>query len=304
MPPLTFRSEDEEAQYCLSALRDGTHEEKIVARERWRQSSRGAASTTRWPSCTSSTSELACVRRRCSRICEVPPSRRPGERRGSPCRSAAGPLAGATAARSGVRRRHPPTPGVDSRVIPSRASPPPRQPEHAPAGAGSGSHPGLSAASRERLHGGGAHAPGGNAARADAAPIPAAPAQPDTARHLAQHHDPTWKRRSRQPTRNRLAEPVGARSVPCRRRRPVRDRAAGHLAGTLRRQPAFALSGGTGRPDRSSKPGADPPPMLKIARARPRRGISRPGVRSADSGHRRLGSRWHRRLMASAERTT
>ena len=34
MPPLTFRSEDEEAQYCLSALRDGTHEEKIVARER------------------------------------------------------------------------------------------------------------------------------------------------------------------------------------------------------------------------------------------------------------------------------
>lgn len=34
MPPLTFRNEDEEAQHCLSALRDGTREEKIVARER------------------------------------------------------------------------------------------------------------------------------------------------------------------------------------------------------------------------------------------------------------------------------
>ena len=34
MAPLTFRNEDEEAQYCLSVLRDGTREEKIVARER------------------------------------------------------------------------------------------------------------------------------------------------------------------------------------------------------------------------------------------------------------------------------
>lgn len=34
MAARTFRSEDEEAQYCLSALRDGTSEEKIVARER------------------------------------------------------------------------------------------------------------------------------------------------------------------------------------------------------------------------------------------------------------------------------
>jgi len=34
MAPLTFRNEDEEAQYCLSALRDGTRDEKIVARER------------------------------------------------------------------------------------------------------------------------------------------------------------------------------------------------------------------------------------------------------------------------------
>lgn len=30
----TFRNEDEEAQYCLSVLRDGTREQKIVARER------------------------------------------------------------------------------------------------------------------------------------------------------------------------------------------------------------------------------------------------------------------------------
>ena len=34
MAPLTFRNEDEEAQYCLSTLRDGTRDEKIVARER------------------------------------------------------------------------------------------------------------------------------------------------------------------------------------------------------------------------------------------------------------------------------
>src|SRR5918998_228259 len=34
MAPLTFRNEDEEAQYCLSTLRDGTREAKIVARER------------------------------------------------------------------------------------------------------------------------------------------------------------------------------------------------------------------------------------------------------------------------------
>jgi hypothetical protein len=34
MAPLTFRNEDEEAQHCLSTLRDGTREEKIVARER------------------------------------------------------------------------------------------------------------------------------------------------------------------------------------------------------------------------------------------------------------------------------
>ena len=34
MAPLTFRNEDDEAQYCLSALRDGTRDEKIVARER------------------------------------------------------------------------------------------------------------------------------------------------------------------------------------------------------------------------------------------------------------------------------
>jgi hypothetical protein len=34
MAPLTFRNEDEEAQYCLSTLRDGTREEKIVARGR------------------------------------------------------------------------------------------------------------------------------------------------------------------------------------------------------------------------------------------------------------------------------
>lgn len=34
MAPLTFRNEDEEAQYCLSTLRDGTRAEKIVARDR------------------------------------------------------------------------------------------------------------------------------------------------------------------------------------------------------------------------------------------------------------------------------
>ena len=34
MAPLTFRNEDEEAQYCLSTLRDGTRDERIVARER------------------------------------------------------------------------------------------------------------------------------------------------------------------------------------------------------------------------------------------------------------------------------
>lgn len=34
MAPLTFRNQDEEAQYCLSTLRHGTREQKIVARER------------------------------------------------------------------------------------------------------------------------------------------------------------------------------------------------------------------------------------------------------------------------------
>jgi hypothetical protein len=34
MAPLTFRNEDEEAQFCLSTLRDGTRDDKVVARER------------------------------------------------------------------------------------------------------------------------------------------------------------------------------------------------------------------------------------------------------------------------------
>ena len=90
MPPLTFRSEDEEAQYCLSALRDGTHEEKIVARER-------LAAIFARRGLYDEAAELYELNIRAGvRSPEVfedlailPPSRRPGERRGSPRRSAA-----------------------------------------------------------------------------------------------------------------------------------------------------------------------------------------------------------------------
>ena len=202
MPPLTFRSEDEEAQYCLSALRDGTHEEKIVARERL--SSRGAA--------YDEVAELYELNIRAGvrspevfeDLARLPPSRRPGERRGSP--------AEARRVRSRAQRQpaqasdapSPPTPGVDSRVIPF----PSQSPSVSLSTAGGADRTraqrglGVSASTAAALTPQVATQLAPDAARSRTRRLPSL-----TRRDISRSTmTPTWKRRSRQPTRNRLAE--------------------------------------------------------------------------------------------------
>lgn len=270
MPPLTFRSEDEEAQYCLSALRDGTHEEKIVARER-------LAAIFARRGLYDEVAELYELNIRAGvRSPEVFEDLSEVYRHLGDLESAEAALAEARRVRSLAQRQpaqasdapSPPTPSVDSRVIPFPSQSPSRQPEHAPAGAGSGSHPGLSAASGVSASTAAALTPQVATQLApDAARSPyAAPAPPDSARRLAQLNDPDLE-----------AAPQAADAEQTRRARrsvPGPVLVVGVvlfmivlpvtlLALFVVNPLSLYLEGRAAGP--IVEPGADPPPMLKIA---------------------------------------